>query len=230
MGTTVVLASAHAMMRDGLKLVLQETGRMKVVGETDCVEEAVRLSRRLNSDILAIDSAMLHGSRLRAIRKLTAQEQGTNVLVLTDAEDREALDRFVNAGVRACIGKNRRAKDLVIAVDLVAAGRLLLPQQVSRLVQRRMPNSGSGPESRLARLNEKERYILALTTRGFTAREIAIQVCLATKSVYNYRSRILSKLEIRTRAELVAFAVEAGLLDHDPVNLAVHVGHASAPT
>ena len=95
MGTTVVLADAHAMMREGLKLVLQETGRMTIVDQTDSVEEAVRLSRRLNPDILAIDSGMLRGSGLRAIRKLRAREPGTNVLVLTDTEHRESLDEVV---------------------------------------------------------------------------------------------------------------------------------------
>ena len=95
MGTTVVLADAHAMMREGLKLVLQETGRMTIVDQTDSVEEAVRLSRRLSPDILAIDLVMLRGSGLRAIRKLRAREPGTNVLVLTDTEHRESMDEVV---------------------------------------------------------------------------------------------------------------------------------------
>jgi len=216
MGTTVVLADTHAMMRNGLRLVLQETGRMTVVGETDSVEEAVRLSLRLNPDILAIDSGMLRGSGLRAIRKLRAQEAGTNVLVLTDSEHEEALDGLLEAGVRGCIGKDRTAEDLVIAVDLVAAGRIRLPRQASRLVRRRILNHGSGLEARLAKLNEKEREILALTARGFTGPEIAARVRLALKSVYNYRSGIMSRMECGTRAELVAVAVEAGMLERVP--------------
>ena len=214
-GTTVVLADAHAMIREGLKLVLRETGRMRVVGETDCVEEAVRLSCRLAPDILAIDLAMIRGSGLPTIRKLMAREPETNVLVLTDPEHPEPLDGLIAAGIRGCIGKNRPARDLVIAVDLVANGRMLLPRRASRMVQRRVPNHGSGLEAQLARLNEKERDILVLTARGLTAREIAARIGLATKSVYNYRSHILTKLEIRTRAELVGFAMEAGMLERD---------------
>ena len=215
MGTTVVLADTHAMIRAGLKLVLRETGRMTVVGETDCVEEAVRLSRRLNPDILAIDVGMLGGSGLRTIRKLRAREPGTNVLVLTDTEDRESLGPIIEAGVRGCIGKNRTAEDLVIAVDLVAAGRMRLPRGASRLVQHRIVNNGSGLEARLARLNEKESKVLALTARGFTAREIGTRIYLAHKSVDNCRSAIRRKLEIRTRSELVGVALEAGLLETD---------------
>lgn len=215
MGTTVVLADTHAMMREGMKLVLQETGRMKVVGEADCVEEAVRLSRRLSPDILAIDSGMLRGRGLPAIRKLKAREPGTNVLVLTDPEHRESLDPIIEAGVRGCIGKNRTAGELVIAVDLVAAGRMRLPRRASRLVQRRILDNGAGLEARLARLTEKERRVLALTARGFTAREIGIRIHLATKSVDNYRSAIRRKLGISTRAEFVSVALDAGLLDMD---------------
>ena len=213
MGTTVVLADAHAMMRDGLKLVLRDTGRMTVVGETDSLDEALRLSRRLNPDILAIDLGMLRGSGLRAIRKLRAREPGTNVLVLTDPEHRESLDPIIEAGVRGCIGKNRTAGELVIAVDLVAAGGMRLPRRASRLVQRRILNNGSGLEARLARLNERERNVLELTARGFTAREIGTRIHLAHKSVDNCRSAIRRKLEIRTRAEFVSVALEAGLLE-----------------
>ena len=214
-GTTVVLADAHAMMRAGLKLVLHETGRMRVVGETDSVEEAVRLSRRLNPDILAIDLGMVRRSGLPAIRKLRAREPGTNVLVLTDPEHRESLDPIIEAGVRGCIGKNRTAEELVIAVDLVANGGMRLPRRASRLVHRRILNNGTGLEARLARLNEKQREVLELTARGFTAREIAFRIHLAPKSVDNYRSAIRRKLGITTRAEFVSVALGAGLLEMD---------------
>lgn len=216
MGTTIVLADAHTMIRDGLKLVLQETGRMRVVGEADCAGEAVRLSRRRSPDILVINLALLGGSGLRAIGKLRAAEPGTNVLALTDSEHEEALDGLLEAGVRGCIGRDRTAEDLVIAVDLVAVGRMRLPRQASRLVRRRILNYGSGLEARLAKLNEKEREILALTARGFTGQEIAARVRLALKSVYNYRSGIMSRMECGTRAELVAVAVEAGMLERVP--------------
>ena len=90
---------------------------------------------------------------------------------------------------------------------------MLLPRGASRLVQRRIVNNGSGLEARLARLNENERKVLALTARGFTAREIGTRIQLAHKSVDNYRSAVRRKLEIRTRAELVSVALEAGLLE-----------------
>ena len=212
-GTTVVLADPHAMVREGLRLALEATGRMKVVGETGCTEEAVRISSRAKPDVLAIGFRGRRGRTLRAIRQLRAGEPGTNVLVLTDSERNESLEGIIEAGASGCIGKNRTAGDLVIAVDLVAAGRMRMPPQASRLVQRRVLTNGSGAEARLARLSEKERRIVALTARGFTSKEIGRRVFMTPKSVDNARGRVRRKLELKTRAELVEFADKAGLLE-----------------
>lgn len=212
-GTTVVLADPHAMVREGLRLALEATGRMTVVGETGCTEEAVRISSRAKIDVLAIGFRGRHGRTLRAIRKQRAGEPGTNVLVLTDSELSESLEGIIEAGATGCIGKNRTAGDLVIAVDLVAAGRMRMPRQASRLVQRRVVTNGSGAEARLARLSGKERRIVALTARGFTSKEIGRRVFMTPKSVDNARGRVRRKLELKTRAELVEFADKAGLLE-----------------
>ena len=91
-----------------------------------------------------VDSGMLRGSGLRAIRKLKAREPRTNVLVLTAPGHRESLDPIIDAGVRGCIGKNRTAEELVIAVDLVAVGRIRLPRRASQPFQRRILNDGAG--------------------------------------------------------------------------------------
>ena len=208
-----MLADPHAIVRDGLRLALEATGRITVVVETGCTEEAVRISSRAKPDVLAIGLQGRGSRTLRAIRKLTAREPGTNVLVLTEPEHPGTLDGIIGAGATGCIGKNRTAGDLVMVVELVAAGRMCFPQQASRQVQRRVVTNGSGAEARLARLNEKERRIVALTARGFTSKEIGRRVCMTPKSVDNARGRVRTKLELRTRAELVAFADKVGLLE-----------------
>lgn len=212
-GTTIVLADPHAMVREGLRLALEATGRMTVVGETGCTEAAVRISSRAKPDVLAIGFQGRRGRTLRAIRKLRARAPGTNVLVLTEPEHRGSLDAIIEAGATGCIGKNRTVGDLVMVVELVAAGRTCFPQRASRLVRRRIVTNGSGAEARLARLNERERRIVALTARGFTSKEIGRRVFMTPKSVDNARGRVRRKLELKTRAELVAFADKAGLLE-----------------
>ena len=121
------------MAREGMKLVLEATGRMTVVGETDCPEEAVRISGRENPDILVVDFGGQGTRALRAIRRLRAGEPETNVLVIADPEQEESIDAIVEAGALGCIGRNCTAEDLLIAVDLVSNGRMRLPHRASQL-------------------------------------------------------------------------------------------------
>ncbi len=121
------------MAREGMKLVLEATGRMTVVGETDCPEEAVRISGRENPDILVVDFGGQGTRALRAIRRLRAGEPEANVLVIADPEQEESIDAIVEAGALGCIGRNCTAEDLLIAVDLVSNGRMRLPHRASQL-------------------------------------------------------------------------------------------------
>lgn len=217
-GTTLVLAGTHPMAREGMKMVLEATRRMTVVGETDCPEEAVRISGRESPDILVVDFGGQGTTALRAIQMLGAEEPETNVLVITDPEQEESIDAIIEAGALGCIGKNCTAEQLVIAVDLVSSGRMRLPHRASQLVRRRIVTNRNGTEARLARLSEKERKIVALTARGLSSKQIGRQVFMTAASVDNARGRIRTKLRLRTRAELVAFADAAGLLQASEVS------------
>lgn len=108
---------------------------------------------------------------------------------------------------------DRKGERLVMIVEMVAAGRPCFPPGASRLVPRQATTPGSGIEARLARLSRRECGILALTVRGFTSREIGGEFSMTAKSVDNARGRIRNKLEMRRRSDLVAFAMESGLLD-----------------
>ncbi len=192
-GTKVVLADAHAMVRTGLKLVLQETERMRVVGETDCVEEAAGMSRRLSPDILVIDLALLRGGGLRAIRRLKTREPGTNVLVLTDSEHRESLDPIIKAGVRGCIGKDRTARELVIAVDLVAAGGIWICRRLDRR---------AGPAFSTPKVHRPATHH---TLRGMTHRETRFKLTL------HYDGAAFRGWQLQPGAATVQGAVEEAL-------------------
>lgn len=211
--TTVVLAHAQTMVREGLRGILERTGGIRVVGEAGSGEKAVRLAREKGPAIVLVDAAIRETSVIRVIHALAMQRPTTRVVVLTTPRDEESLERIIEAGAMESIGTHRTGERLAMVVEMVAAGRTCFPPRASRLVQRRAPNNGTGLEERLAKLNEKERGVLELTARGFTAREIGIRIHLATKSVDNYRSAIRKKLGITTRAEFVSVALETGLLD-----------------
>lgn len=212
--TTVVLADGSAMVREGLKLVLEATGRFRVVGEAESGKEAVQLARETEPQILLVDGAIRAMGVIQVIRALSPLRQGTSVVVLTDPEDHSSQEHIIEAGARGCINKIRTSGDLVMVVELVAAGRTRFPRHAARLVHRRKTN-WTGIEARLARLSEKERMVLAMTARGFSAREIAVRIHLSPKSVYNYRCSGQNKLGVSTRSEAVDFAMKAGLLDKD---------------
>ena len=211
--TTVLLAHAQTMVREGLRGILERTGGIRVVGEAGSGEKAVRLAREKGPAIVLVDAAIRETSVIRVIHALAMQRPTTRVVVLTTPRDEESLERIIEAGAMESIGTHRTGERLAMVVEMVAAGRTCFPPRASRLVQRRAPNNGTGLEERLAKLNEKERGVLELTARGFTAREIGIRIHLATKSVDNYRSAIRKKLGITTRAEFVSVALETGLLD-----------------
>lgn len=210
--TTVVLAHAQTMVREGLRRILEETGGIRVVGEAGSGEKAVRLAREKEPDIVLVDATIRETGVIRVIHALTPQGPQTRIVVLTTPQDEESLEPIIEAGAMGSIGTHRTGERLAMVVEMVAAGRTCFPPRASRLAQRRVLNNGEGHETQLARLTEKERRVLALTARGFTAREIGIRTRLATKSVDNYRSAIREKLGIRTRAEFVRVALETGLL------------------
>ena len=211
--TTVVLAHAQVMFREGLKRILEDTDRIRVVGEAGSGEDAVRLAREKEPDVVLVDAEIRESGVIRVIRALAPRPLGTRVVVLTDPGDERSQERIVEAGAMGSVCKNRTVERLVMIVEMVAAGRACFPSGASRLVPRQAGTSGSGIEARLARLNEKERDILALTAQGLTSKEIGRRVFMTEQSVNNARYRARKKLRLTTRADLVAFAAKTGLLD-----------------
>ena len=209
---TVVLGDPQAMVRDGLKAVLEGTQRFRVVGEVDSPHEAVQCARQLSPDIVVLALEMPGTNTLQAIRELASIKPQPRVLAVVDRESREILKHVIEAGATGCVCKTRSATDLVTAADYLASGRMYLPYWASRLMHDLVRAARTGPETRLATLTSTERRVLELTARGFTSREIGPRVFLAPKSVDNARSRVRRKLGLKTRADLVAFAVRAGLL------------------
>ncbi len=214
--TTVVLADTHVMVREGLKLVLERTGRIRVVGEAGSAEEAVRLARARQPHIVALcPEAIGHEGTVQSIRKLGGLDPEPKVLVLSPTEPWESAPRVIEAGAAGCIGRTRSGADLVAAIDLLAAGRTCFAHRDLRLVEQGHRNGESQYGAKLKRLNDTEGRILELAARGFTSNQIGRRIQLAPKSVDNGRARVRRKLGLRNRAELVAFALNAGLLRPD---------------
>ena len=179
----VAIVDDHEMVRAGLRLVIEGTGRMRVVGEASSGEEAVRLVQRLRPDVILMDISMPGMNGIEATKEITALELDAKVLMLTRHDHEEYLETVMSSGAMGYIRKSRPPSHLVQAIDLVVSGRTTMPGRAASLYARRRESTESGSMAWLSELSDHERKILELTARGYTASEIAPELVLAPKTV-----------------------------------------------
>lgn len=209
----VLLADDHRMFRAGLRALLDLEDDIAVVGEASDGEEAVELARKLKPDIVVMDLSMPETSGLDATRRIAALELGVKVLVLTVHAEEEYLVPVVNAGASGYLTKASADQDLTEALRVVARGEVYLPPKAATLLlQKYQDSEGGGAEPGLNELSSREREVLALTAEGYSSSEIGKKLFISPKTVDTYRSRIMQKLGLTHRSELVRFALRVGLL------------------
>lgn len=207
----VVLADDHAVVRAGIKLLIELTERYEVVGEADTGKAAVERVAALQPDLVVMDIRMPGLDGIAATRRITNQNPDVRVLVFTAYDDPEYVEAVIEAGAMGCLSKRRARSDLVAALDMLASGRMTFPAHVTGLLAKtRSPARRRGDD--VASLSERERETLFLTAAGYTADEIARKIYLAPKTVANYRTSLKNKLGARTRADLMRVVVESGQL------------------
>lgn len=209
----VLLADDHAVLRAGLRMLLEAEGDIEVVGEAGTGDEAIEQARRLRPAVMVIDLSMPGLGGLDAMRRITALGLPTRMLVLTAHAEAEYLFPVIDAGGSGYVTKAAADRDLVGAIRAVARGEVFLyPHAAKMLLQRYKAVSDGGEPAPLARLSGREREVLALTAEGYSSSEIGERLFLSPKTVETYRSRVMHKLGLTHRAELVRLALETGLL------------------
>lgn len=210
----VVLADDHAIFRAGLRALLELEDGVEVVGEAATGDEATERARVLRPDVVVMDLSMPEGSGLEATRRIAALNLGVQVLVLTVHAEEEYLVPVVDAGASGYLTKASADRDLMEAIRTVARGEVYLPARAATLLlqQYRTAEDGESEEGRLRDLSSREREVLALTAEGFSSSEIGEKLFISPKTVDTYRSRIMRKLGLTHRSELVRFALKVGLL------------------
>jgi len=210
---TVLLVDDHAMFRAGIKALIELDGRVRVVGEAGSGEEAVDCVRELRPDVVVMDLSMPDSNGLEATRRIAALGLDTKVLVLTVHAEEEYLVPVVEAGANGYLTKTSADTDLLEALRVVARGQVFLPPKATTLLLQRYKERDDDAEaSGIHVLSAREREVLALTAEGFSSREIGQKLFISPKTVDTYRSRIMDKLGLSHRSELVRFALEVGLL------------------
>lgn len=212
--TRILIADDHEVVRIGLAALLDRQPGFTVVAEASSGEEAVRLARLHRPDVAVLDIRMPDGTGTDACRAITAELPDTRVVMLTSYADSEALFDAIAAGASGYVLKRIGSEELVRAVRAVAEGGSLLDPSVTSQVLARL-RSATQMEERgaFAELTDQERRVLAHIAQGGSNRDIAESMDLAEKTVRNYVSNILAKLELASRAQAAAFAIHNRLAE-----------------
>jgi DNA-binding NarL/FixJ family response regulator len=201
----IELVDDHEVVREGLKALLDAEDDLEVVGEASTVAEAVRRVGYDGPDVVVLDVRLPDGSGVEACREIRARWPDVKVLMLTSFADDEALFSSIMAGASGYVLKQIKGTDLVESIRKVGRGESLLDPEMTDRVFRRI--RGEEPDDPLlARLSKQERKILDLIAEGLTNRQIAERMFLAEKTVKNYVSNVLAKLDMGRRSEAAAYA------------------------
>ena len=201
----VMLVDDHEVVRKGLRSMLEANEDLEVVAEAGTADESVLRARSYKPDVVVMDVRLPDRSGVLACRDIRDAHPEMAVLMLTSFSDDQALFDSIMAGAAGYVLKQIRGSDLVDAVRRVADGESLLDPKVTQRVLERVRDPKGDEDPRLARLTPTEQRILEMVAEGLTNREIGERIHLAEKTVKNYVSSILSKLEVSRRAEAAAY-------------------------
>jgi DNA-binding NarL/FixJ family response regulator len=205
----LVVVDDHEVVRQGLVSLLDRREGLQVVAEAGSVAEALEMTRKFQPDIVVMDVRLPDGSGIEACREIRSELPTTRVVILTSYPDEEAVLSAIIAGASGYLLKQIRARDLVSALEAVGRGESLLDPAVTEKVLDRVRRIATGAYTdELAQLTQQEQKILALVAEGKTNKEIAAEVFLSDKTVKNYVSSILSKLNLERRAQAAAFVAK----------------------
>jgi DNA-binding NarL/FixJ family response regulator len=205
----VLVVDDHEVVREGLVALLDRRPGFSVVAQAGTVADALAAAKRFEPDLVVMDVRLPDGSGIEACREIRAEMPTIRVVMLTSYPDEEAVLSAIVAGASGYLLKQIRARDLVSALETVGRGESLLDPAVTERVLERVRRMAAGEaHDELAALTAQERKILLLVAEGKTNKEIAAEVYLSDKTVKNYVSSILSKLDLERRAQAAAFVAK----------------------
>ncbi|MFN2290658.1 MAG: response regulator [Anaerolineae bacterium] len=215
MSLRILLVDDHEVVRVGVRALIDRQPGMEVVAEATTVREAISQAEQLAPDVVVLDIRLPGGNGLEACRQIKAQRPETRVVILTSFPDDEMLFDAIAAGADGYVLKQIGSDDLIHALECVGQGQNLLdPSLTDRLFAKVREARRQERAHAFADLTAQELHILALVAEGQTNREIASQVQLSEKTVRNYVSIILGKLNVTSRAQAAAYAARHRIEDY----------------
>ncbi len=206
----ILLVDDHAIMRDGIRALLSLQSDIEIVGEASDGKAAVEKAGELAPDIVLMDIAMPGMDGLEATRRMRKLNRVPKVLVLTQHDNREYILSAIKAGISGFVPKKALGAELVSAIHAVHRGEsFLYPSAATALIEDYLRQADEEPYDRLT---DREREILKLIAEGHSSREIGAMLFISLKTVLGHRTKIMQKLDIHNRTELIKFAMQKGLV------------------
>jgi DNA-binding NarL/FixJ family response regulator len=209
----VLLVDDHTVLRAGLRALLEAEDDMVVVGEASTGEEGVEAVKRLKPDVVVMDLTMPGAGGLQALKDINALNVGSRVLILTMHAEDEYLLAVLEAGGSGYVRKTSADHDLTTAIRAVARDEVYLYPSAAKLLLQGFKLKKEEKESDpVQKLSDRERDVLRMTAEGFSSSEIGEKLFISPKTVDTYRARVMEKLGLTHRSELVRQALRAGML------------------
>jgi two-component system response regulator NreC len=213
----VLIADDHAIVREGIRLILAAHEDIEVVGEAQDGLETISRVKELEPDVVLMDIAMPGLGGLEATIELAKTAPESRVLVLTQYDDAEYIYRFLHAGAAGYVLKKSVGSDLVSAIRAVAQGKSFIDSMIADKVIRGYlePEAVTSDLGLYDKLSDREKTVFKLIAEGYTSRQIADTLVLSIKTVMTHRANIMEKLGVHNRSDLIKLAIRHGLIQPD---------------
>ena len=212
----VLVADDHAVLRSGLRLLINTQADMEVVGEAGTFAETISAVRKTQPEVISLDLEMPGGTGVKLIETLAHDFPQTRILVLTMHHDPAYFRMALAAGAAGFVMKKSADSELLTAIRTVAKGRSFAQIELDSGPLPSPPGDKSAAATAMGSLSEREREVFEMVAHGHTSRAIADKLFLSAKTVESYRARLMVKLGLQNRVELTQFALDLGLLGSPP--------------
>ena len=207
--TTIVLVDDHAVVRAGVRRLLEQESLFEVIGEAESGEKAYQTFGELKPDVMVMDLSMPGMGGLEAIRRILMRYEKAKILVLSMHEDLSFANQALKLGAKGYLTKNTLADDLVKSIETVTQGDVFLSDEIAKKMAMQ---SISGNQDPVHELSAREFEIFRLLAEGLDIDAIASTLNISSKTVSNYQTMIKQKLDINTPIELIRYAIKVGVI------------------